>query len=517
MKHIIQHLIAPIAFFFLALGVGNGQTNPISTEPYELLYDHAGFDVLDPTVQTAADELQEAVPDSFGSFQVFDMGTYVHLYSMSNNLFDNDFQDAITKASLKADYFLLFGRENTTDGLNTRIRIHLVLPLADSCFTQEDLNIKSAELQYQANEGIARNGKSTYRAGMLDVIAQTKRFVEEVKCCWETIHPRSSDCFVEPCTVERDLATRLDIGGTDIGEWLMDDLNLKLQCEVQTKIYEYGGFNEVNKATARFALMYLHAKQEPASFRITGDPNLAEIVRRSGMDRNWPEFNERVAQYETAFNKQLEFRGGGGTFRKLVSEGPKSFSLYFALASEMTDIISSTLATFKGLANFVVKSSFEQWFMMGLMTLKWSLANLHEFTPIGDALQAKQGFEQIQQALFIQGSYNVALGLMGVFPIFKIVKSVGLLAGFVKLLDPMFSIIVKGIKWINNKRGKGWNFDFKFASDVPILKKSGHPDIDVVKIANRLSRFYKKVPYYVQKATVFNIEPKFERKLRTNC
>ena len=186
MKHIIQHLIAPIAFIFLALGVGNGQN-----EPYELLKDPSGYNSgsANPTIKAAALELRNAFPDSLkDQFKVFDYGYYTVTNTMNSSLYADHFQDAIGLADGKSDYYVLFARESSENGLNYKIRIEVKLPLVDECLSQSDVIIKGNEIEYLANVDV--KGPSSFENGILDGIGILKNFIGESKCCWDTITPR---------------------------------------------------------------------------------------------------------------------------------------------------------------------------------------------------------------------------------------------------------------------------------------------------------------------------------------
>jgi len=283
----------------------------------------------------------------------------------------------------------------------------------------------------------------------------------------------------------------------------MDDLNLKLQCEVQTGIYSNGGFTETNKAIARFALAYHKVETGPISFQNAAGLVFADEVRKAGLDQYWTEFDNLTTQYETAFNKQVEINSGGSALRILMND-PKSFTFYQALTTEMTDIINSTIASFTSMVSFVSLSDRKAWFNLGITTLQWSIANFYLFTPIGDIIDIIEGFQALGNQKYITGAVKVGLGLLGAFTAYKIVKSIGLLNYFVKgVLNPILKVLATIDDWLLKMRNiKGWKYEFPQGSNNPILTKTGEVPIDILKVGANLSEFYRKLPRYVNRATV---------------
>ena len=248
------------------------------------------------------------------------------------------------------------------------------------------------------------------------------------------------------------MATRLDIGGTDIGEWLMDDLNLKLQCEVQTGIYSNGGFTEKNKAVARFSLLYYKADNDPITFRNAMGPDFDGLMMESGFHALLPGYNERKAEYQQAFDAQLNFIGESS-----LSSGA-SFTTVSIINYGIYDIIILSKATVAKLKECLPTA--EQWWMLGEITLTWSWENLSDLIPwgVGAGLSIVKGFNKISQGDYIWGGIDIGLGCLHFIPITGIGVSLAKLGIFIaiplvatfKYVKPVYGFIkgllVKGSK-----------------------------------------------------------------------
>ena len=199
MKHIIQHLIAPIAFFFLALGVGNGQ------DCYELLEDPSGYNsgALNPTIEAAACELRDALPTEFQSdFKVFDAGFYIETEFFGSSDYVDRFEELKAEAASKSPYYLLFGRKCNTQGLNVDVYADLVLPNSGElvCLNESlqtlNLSIHTTKMQEDL-EGI--KGSEQYVPAVLNFMNNVANDIQESVVCCDTITEKYKEGCDDNC------------------------------------------------------------------------------------------------------------------------------------------------------------------------------------------------------------------------------------------------------------------------------------------------------------------------------
>ena len=119
----------------------------LSSQNYVRLFDATGIDPTEEEevlIDAALIESVSILPNNLQtSFKVFDTGFYLHSESMVGGI------DAVwekVKDDVASDsgnsFYLIFGRENSIDGANSKIRVELKLPSTTlfECLTEEKRN-----------------------------------------------------------------------------------------------------------------------------------------------------------------------------------------------------------------------------------------------------------------------------------------------------------------------------------------------------------------------------------------
>ena len=140
---------------------------------------------IDPTteelsrVEKAIKEVTDIMPvQDRPLFKVYDVGFYIYDQNVASS-----WEDMKTKVENdpNSDYYLIFGRESTNDGLNTKIRVKLKLPNSQiyNCLTQEERDNLEKYIQKIAND------KKSYRYADFEVpaIELLKEYVFKVVTC----------------------------------------------------------------------------------------------------------------------------------------------------------------------------------------------------------------------------------------------------------------------------------------------------------------------------------------------
>lgn len=192
-----MRLIIFIQFLLLSLLV-NGQS-------YVELSNSTGYDlsIQDIGLDSASSVLVSSFPEAFqDNFRVYDLGFYTIL-GADAQIFQKNWENAITEASSQSDYFLLFGRHLLRDGTLDKISIKLKLPRdgSFSCFDESYF----FNLEFRVSQEVERvlsdyqENATHYDKAALAGIDKLRTAIEDiVECCYENKSLKSLDCSL--CT-----------------------------------------------------------------------------------------------------------------------------------------------------------------------------------------------------------------------------------------------------------------------------------------------------------------------------
>lgn len=110
------------------------------------------------SIETAAQQAIEVLPVADRPlFKVYDTGFYIHNVTMEGGI-PTVWEQVKTKVEndTSSNYYLLFGRECSSQGLNTKIRVKLKLPTtaAYSCLTEEERGNLEKYIEHVANDNL---------------------------------------------------------------------------------------------------------------------------------------------------------------------------------------------------------------------------------------------------------------------------------------------------------------------------------------------------------------------------
>jgi hypothetical protein len=160
---------------------------------YNVIEDFSGLDNSShfTELEQAACELRESMPLVFrDSFKVFDFGYYVFTKDTKSGN-DPIFKKAIEKAKSQSKYYILFGKESSSDGIYTNFWFDMNLPRTKrfACHVERywsDLNIKYRIL---ANTLHNKNNKdfNSYHNVEIAVMDSLAHYIHDLKdCCIES-------------------------------------------------------------------------------------------------------------------------------------------------------------------------------------------------------------------------------------------------------------------------------------------------------------------------------------------
>lgn len=160
--------------------------NSARAQCYVTLGDYSGVEPLNLSILNEAacavhDSLPENITDSF-SFRVFDFSFYLHTPHF-NIGYPETFQRIINEASNQADFFLLFGRGNDENGLNSRCFFYWKLPndWLDECYEKQYLDALRINYENELNKLTSTESVELLERKIMNEIAL--KFHDFKECC----------------------------------------------------------------------------------------------------------------------------------------------------------------------------------------------------------------------------------------------------------------------------------------------------------------------------------------------
>lgn len=143
-----------ILLLLILFGFTNAQSYVQLTDASGIILSNSEKSTLENAAQDAIDILPNA---DRSVFKIYDVGFYIHSESTIDGIepiWENIKADV--ENDPETEYYLIFGRESNSQGINKRIRVELKLPNSSnySCLTQEERNNLQNYIEHAANENL---------------------------------------------------------------------------------------------------------------------------------------------------------------------------------------------------------------------------------------------------------------------------------------------------------------------------------------------------------------------------
>jgi hypothetical protein len=360
-----QKTVQIILFFLFLLGLKQEtQCQTADTTYYKRLFDASGIPPNDGQLNalaTATQRLIDSLPEVYqDSFKVFDMGFYLNNENMVGG-YPAMFQLAINQAKSLSKYYLLFGRQTDSKGINTKFWVDLKLPDSDIFYCidlisptlRSDLVVKFGLTANAIHSGNNRDYLKYHEAeiGTINALIQ---YVSASRCC---LGPGTGnrgggcgECIFDQATmeyqlIEKDfnLTTGTIVNQTTAPSSVIDlNFNMKVNfdtVQIEQSIQQYLDIfmaSNPTKITKTYKIKYPEQCANFASILSAAEADPADLVVVAVL---MGEIGQEGKLYTNVYEKEggfIEPNGGGNIFlfdmfgvKLLETTGKKYHGIFF--------------------------------------------------------------------------------------------------------------------------------------------------------------------------------------------